>query len=182
MRVPRILLLPIALALLPLVGCRTDPSPECSTPRIWKDSVGEHDERARIQVQWSRIQGGYDSLSSTLEGKMLVDRAAGSLARNEARYLDSVVAKEGTAMSLDGCVDWGASWVNEGFDRQAMATVLLRRLALDTGLGAVEFRLDTTSKPFELSIEASPSDPSSLRQLQTVRFLIDSSRIRQVQP
>lgn len=144
--------------------------------------MGEQDERARIQVQWSRIQGGYDSLASSVVGKRLVDRAAGSLERNEARYLDSVVADHGTGRSTDGCVDWERSWASEGFDRQAMATVLLRRLSPDTSLGAVEFRLDTTGKPLELEVVASPRTPSRDQELRTVVFRIDSTGIRSATP
>lgn len=113
---------------------------------------------------------------------MLVDRAAGSLARNEARYLDSIVVTRGTGTSVDGCVDWSTSWVDEGFDRQAMATVLLRRLLPDTGFGAVEFRLDPSREPMELTVEASPSVPDPDHGLRTVTFQIDSTGIRVVQP
>lgn len=160
-----------------LAGCRTDPLEECTTRRVWIDSLGESDERARIQVQWVRIQGGGDSLASTVEGKALLDRAAGSLVRNETRYSDSVVGGESGGRSHDGCVDWKASWATGSFDRQAMATVLLRRLTPDSGFGAVEFRLDTTGGAMVLSVDASPGESSSDRNLRTHAFGIDSMRI-----
>lgn len=165
-----------------LVGCGSEDSPRCASRRVWVDSLGEQDERSRIQVQWARFQGKDDSLASTLDGKDLIDRAAGSLERNEARYQDSIDVVAGQARSKDGCVDWHASWSNGGFDRQAMATVLLRRLLPDTGLGAVEFRLDTTRSPTELEVDASPSMPSLEQGLRTVRFVIDSLGIRTLEP
>lgn len=182
MRVPKILSLLYVLFSLVMLGCRAEPGQGCTSPRRWSDSVGEFDERARIQIQWARIQGGYDSLASTMDGKLIVDRAAGSLARNEARYRDSIVSEDGLGMSADGCVDWRTSWAEGAFDRQAMATVLVKRLSLDTGLGAVEFRLDTDKDPIELEVEASPSVASSEHGLRTVTFRIDSVGIRLVQP
>lgn len=178
MRLSRILLLCIPLAQFSLTACRTEPARKCATSRLLRDSAGEHDERARIKVQWARIQGGYDSLSSSVEGKRVLDRAAGSLERNEARYLDSVVVEDGRAVSLDGCVDWPQSWSDEGFDRQAMATVLLRRLLPDTGFGAIEYRLDTTLQPMELEVQASPSAAAPEQGLLRVVFQIDSTGIR----
>lgn len=165
-----------------LAGCGSDSLQECSSPRVWSDSLGEGDERARIQVQWARFQGSIDSVAATVDGKSTLDRAAGSLERNEARYLDSIEVVEGQARSADGCVDWSASWAQGSFDRQAMATVLLRRLLPDTGFGAVEFRLDTTRAPMELEVDASPSVPSLQQGLRTVRFEIDSLGMRILEP
>lgn len=163
-----------------LAGCRTDSPEECTSSRVWIDSLGEGDERARIQVQWIRIQGGGDSLASTVEGKRILDRAAGSLVRNEIRYSDSIVGGKGGGRSLDGCVDWQASWALGSFDRQAMATVLVRRLTPDSGFGAVEFRLDTTGQAMVLSVDASPGESSSDRNLRTHAFGIDSMRIERL--
>jgi hypothetical protein len=165
-----------------LIGCGSGDSRPCASRRVWVDSLGEQDERSRIQVQWARFQGKVDSLASSLEGKTLMDRAAGSLERNEVRYLDSIDVVGGQARSMDGCVDWSASWALGSFDRQAMATVLLRRMLPDTGFGAVEFRLDTTKSPMELEVDASPSVPSVQEGLRTVRFGIDSLGMRTLEP
>lgn len=165
-----------------LAGCGSDAAKECATPRIWTDSLGEGDERARIQVQWARIRGGIDSLASDAEGKRILDRAAGSLERNESRYRDSLVGKDGVGRSADGCVDWQASWGLGAFDRQAMATVLVRRLTPDTGFGAVEVRPDTGSRPLSLVVEASPGVSSPGRTLGTFTFRFDSTRIHWVRP
>lgn len=170
------------LASFLLSGCGSEDSPSCASRRVWVDTLGEQDERSRIEVQWARLQGKDASLASTLEGKALIDRGAGSLERNEARYLDSIVVVAGRASTSGGCVDWSTSWTSGAFDRQAMATVLLRRLLPDTGLGAVEFRLDTTRTPLELEVTASPSVPSLHQGLRTVRFGIDSLGMRMLTP
>ena len=172
----------LVLASSLLTGCGSEGTAPCASRRVWLDSLGERDERSRIQIQWARFQGKVDSLASTLQGKALMDRAAGSLERNEARYLDSIRIVEGQASTADGCVDWSASWSLGSFDRQAMATVLLRRLLPDTALGAVEFRLDTSKTPMELEVDASPSVPSLGQGLRTVRFGIDSLGMRALEP
>jgi len=169
----RILSLSVLLPLFAFTGCREESS-SCSQPRAFHDTLGARLEKERIELQWARVKGTFDSMVSTREGKDEADRAARSHDQAAARYKDSLVRVSESVRFRDGCVDWNATWAQGDFDRQAMASALLARLLTDSGYSALEFTADTTVSPRFVDIEALPASPGPQRLQKTVRVRLDS--------
>jgi len=168
----------LGAASLGLSACReTSDPPACDHARTFRDSLGARLEKERIELQWARVQGRFDSVVATRSGKATQDRAARSLEESARRYGDSLVSDGGTLRAKDGCVDWNATWAEGDFDRLGMAQAYLGRLAPESGYAALEIASDTASRPSVLSIDALPSGAGVQGSPKIFRIRLDSLRV-----
>lgn len=165
--------LPTAILLALLAGCRTDNATDCPSVRVFRDSAGAALEKERIGVQWVMVRGSLDSLLATREGAAAWERAARSLETDAAAYRDSLRRTDSAVRFGDGCVDWNRTWFESGFDRAAMASALVRVL-VDTGVAVLEFEADTAARPRFLDIRIQGSDQAQ----RPVRIAFDSIEAR----
>lgn len=160
-----------------LAGCRETETRSCAQARVLHDPPGARLERERIELQWARVEGRFDSVVATRSGKAAQDRAAGSVSEASHRYEDSLLPDRGGLRSLDGCVDWSATWAAGDFDRLGLANAFLARLAPSRGYSAIEVGADTTSLPAVLRIDALPAGSGFQGSPKVFRVRLDSFQV-----
>jgi hypothetical protein len=169
----------LGLVVLGLVACRESAkTATCGQSRLWKDSLGTTAERERIELQWARVAGTWDSLMSSHDGKAKQERAGASLEANVRRYLDSLQADEGLLEFRSGCVDWSATWGAGDFDRMAMATAMARIAAPDSQTVGIGLETDTASAPRWIQVELLVPASGEAGRVRLVRFRLDSLTAR----
>jgi len=168
-------LLPSVFLMFGLVACReSGPSRDCAAARVWSDSVGTAAERERIELQWARVEGRWDSLMATREGKAKQDRAAGSLNGIARRYHDSLASSGEGVEFRSGCVDWSATWAASDFDRLALATAMARVALADSGWTAIALEADTTARPTWVRVDLLKGAEAGQTAPRTLRLRLDS--------
>jgi hypothetical protein len=167
----------LGVFLVGLVACReTTQTARCDQVRIWSDTLGTKAERERIELQWARVGGSWDSLMASREGKAKQERAAGSLDANALRYMDSLEGEDGSAGFRSGCVDWNATWATSDFDRMALATAMARVATADTGAMGIGLDMDTASRPRWVQVDLLNGGGGDGGRTRSVRFRLDSLR------
>lgn len=167
------------LAASGLVACRESTrTSACEQGRLWRDTLGTRAERERIELQWARVAGRWDSLMASQEGKRKQERATGTLEANAKRYMDSLVVEEGSVGFRSGCVDWSASWATGDFDRMALATAMARVALADTDAVGIGLETDTAGAPRWIRLDLLAPGSGGAGAIRSVRLRLDSLAAR----
>ncbi len=173
-RIVRILSVFLCVAILS--SCRRDGGKSCSELHVFRDSVGDVQERERIEVQWAQVKGQLDSLLSTRTGAQAWERAPRSLEDDASRYGDSLELDGEVLRFRNGCTNWNATWAAGEFDRLALATAMVRPLLADSTASALEAEADTATVPGFLDVDVLLANQAQ----QSVRIALDTVEARLV--
>lgn len=162
-------ILPALWTIVFLEGCQ--PGSECpGAIHSWTDTLGQHREERRLELQWLGVSGSRDSLLNTATGRDRIQEAGSSLRADASAYRDSLVAKNGMVLPASVCIDLRGSLEEGRLDRGAFLTALLGRL-VDSTAEAVEWtRIDSLSEATSYSVLYSVPGPDGGR--------LDSTRLR----